>query len=226
MIQLKNEKEIEGIRESGKYLKELFVELSGRIMAGMSTFEVDKIAFEYMKKHKCGAPCLGYYDYPAATCVSVNDTVIHGGFISDSTHTYEIGNVSEDVHLLNVRTEKALYIGIEKAGESGARLHDIAHAIESYINQFGYGIVREYCGHGVGFEMHEDPLIYNYVSPQNTNSKLKKGMVFCIEPMINMGTHKIKELDDGWTVKTADGKPACHWEHTVALTNSGIEILT
>ncbi len=249
MIQLKNEKEIEGIRESGKYLKELFVELSGRIMAGMSTFEVDKIAFEYMKKHKCGAPCLGYYDYPAATCVSVNDTVIHGipskkiilkegdlvsvditleknGFISDSTHTYEIGNVSEDVHLLNVRTEKALYIGIEKAGESGARLHDIAYAIESYINQFGYGIVREYCGHGVGFEMHEDPLIYNYVSPQNTNSKLKKGMVFCIEPMINMGTHKIKELDDGWTVKTADGKPACHWEHTVALTNSGIEILT
>ncbi len=249
MIMLKNEKEIDGIKESGKYLKGLFEELDSRIKAGMSTFEVDKIAHDYMKKHNCGAPCLGYYGYPAATCVSVNDTVIHGipsrdivlkdgdlvsvditleknGFISDSTHTYEIGTVSDEVHLLNERTRKALYLGIEKAGEKGSRLFDIASAIEKYISQFGYGIVREYCGHGVGFEMHEDPLIYNYVSPRNTNSRIKRGMVFCIEPMINMGTSRIKELDDGWTVKTMDGKCACHWEHTVAIRETGLEILT
>ncbi len=249
MIELKSAEEIRKIRESGALLKELFDMLDETIKEGMSTYDVDREAHEFMKRHHVTGPCLGYYGYPAVSCVSVNDTVIHGipskkiilkdgdlvsvdiclekdGFISDSTHTYEIGTVSSAVHDLNVRTREALYRGIEAAGTANARVQDIAHAIESYIKQFGYGIVREYCGHGVGFEMHEDPLIFNYVSISNPNPKLRKGMVFAIEPMICMGSHRIKDLKDGWTVKTVDGSVACHWEHTVAITDNGVEILT
>lgn len=249
VIQLKNRHEIEMIRSSGQLLHELFDELDEKISSGMSTYDVDKVCHDFIKRHHAGAPCLGYCGYPAATCVSVNDTVIHGipskkiilkdgdivsvditldkdGYVSDSTHTYEIGKVSDDVHKLNMATNKALYLAIEAAGKPGARVHDIAAAVEGYIKPFGYGIVRDYCGHGVGFEIHEDPLVYNYVSLRNPNPKLREGMVIAIEPMINMGTYKIITLDDGWTVKTADGKPACHWEHTVAITENGAEIMT
>ena len=248
MIMLKNEKEIDGIKESGKYLKGLFEELDSRIKAGMSTFEVDKIAHDYMKKHNCGAPCLGYYGYPAATCVSVNDTVIHGipsrdivlkdgdlvsvditleknGFISDSTHTYEIGIVSDEVHLLNERTRKALYLGIEKAGEKGSRLFDIASAIEKYISQFGYGIVREYCGHGVGFEMHEDPAVPNWGSP-GSGPLLRPGMALAIEPMVLMGSPRVRVLKDGWTAVSRDGKPTAHYENTVVVAEDGPLVIT
>lgn len=249
MIQLKNEKEIQKIREAGELLRELFLDLDSKIQEGMSTFEVDKIAHDFMKKNHATGPCLGYYGYPAVSCVSVNDTVIHGipskkiilkpgdlvsvdivlekdGFVADSTHTYEIGKVSDDVHALNIRTREALYRGIEAAGMKGARIQDVSAAVENYIKQFGYGIVREYCGHGVGFEMHEDPSVFNYTSPRNPNPKLREGMVFAIEPMICMKSHRIKDMKDGWTVKTVDGAVACHWEHTVALTANGIEIIT
>ena len=187
--------------------------------------------------------------YPNATCISVNDTVIHGipskkiilkdgdivsvditldlnGFVSDSTHTYEIGTVSKEVHQLNVVTEKALYNAIDAAGKKGARLHDIAAAVEDTCKPYGYGIVRDYCGHGVGFSIHEDPPVFNYISLRNPNFKLREGLVIAIEPMINMGSWKIRDLDDGWTVKTLDGSIACHWEHTVAITENGVEIMT
>ena len=249
MIQLKSESEIDGIRTSGHMLAEMFEEIGPQIQAGMSTWDIDKLFHDWMKRHHAGAPCVGYMGYPAATCVSVNDMVIHGipskteilkdgdivsvdicleknGFISDSTHTYEIGTVSPDVHKLNVETEKSLYLGIEAAGKPGARIQDIAAAVSGHCRKFGYGVVRDYCGHGVGFEMHEDPEIPNYVSLMNPNPRIRKGMVFAIEPMINMGTYKIITEPDGWGVKTADGKPACHWEHTVAMTDSGLEILT
>lgn len=250
MIMLKNDEEIDGIRTSGHYLAEMFEEIGPQICAGMSTYDVDKLFHEWMKKRHFGAPCVGYMGYPAATCVSVNDMVIHGiptkgevladgdivsvdiclernGFISDSTHTYEIGKVSDEVHKLNTVTEKALYLGIEAASAKGARTQNIAKAVYSYCAiQNGYGVVRDYCGHGVGFEMHEEPDIPNYVSLANPNPRLKPGMVIAIEPMICMGTYKIKTMADGWGVKTADGKPACHWEHTVAITENGLEILT
>ena len=119
-----------------------------------------------------------------------------------------------------------LYLGIEAASKPNARIQDIATAVSKHARQFNYGVVRDYCGHGVGLEMHEDPMIPNYVSLANQNPRIRKGMVIAIEPMINMGTYKIKTDRDGWTVRTLDGQPACHWEHTVAITDSGLEILT
>ena len=249
MIQLKNEKEVQKIKESGAILAALFEGLNDVIKPGISTLEVDKWCHNFIKAHGATAPCLGYYGYPNATCVSVNDTVIHGipskkiilkegdlvsvdicctldGFVSDSTHTYEVGQVSPEVHQLNVVTRKALYNAIDAAGKKGARLHDIAAAVEATVNPYHYGIVREYCGHGVGFEMHEEPNIFNYVSRMHSNPRLKPGMVIAIEPMITMGSCKIHETDDEWTVKTDDGKCACHWEHTVAITEEGAVILT
>ena len=249
MIMLKNDEEIDGIRTSGHYLAEMFEEIGPQICAGMSTYDVDRLFHEWMKKRHFGAPCVGYMGYPAATCVSVNDMVIHGiptksevladgdivsvdiclernGFISDSTHTYEIGKVSDEVHQLNIVTEKSLYNAIDAAGKKGARLHDIAKAVEDTCRPYGYGIVRDYCGHGVGFSIHEDPCVFNYVSMRNPNNKLREGMVIAIEPMINMGSWRIKDLEDGWTVKTVDGSVACHWEHTVAITENGAEIMT
>ena len=250
MIQLKNRQEIEGIRKSGHLLADLFRHLDGQIAEGMSTYEVDKICHDYIKKHHAVASCYGYMGYPAATCVSVNNVVIHGipskneilkdgdivsvdiclekdGYVSDSTHTYEIGKVSPEVHELNVVTEKCLYLGIEAAGKTGARIQDIAAAVSTLARKHGYGVVRDYCGHGVGLEMHEDPEIPNYVSLMNPNPRIRKGMVIAIEPMINMGTYKVEtDRKDGWTVRTLDGKPACHWEHTVAITDTGLEILT
>ncbi len=249
MIQLKNRQEIEGIRKSGHLLADLFRHLDTQIGEGMSTYDVDKICHDFMKRHHAIPSCLGYLGYPNATCVSVNDTVIHGipnkkeilkngdivsvditldldGFVSDSTHTYEIGKVSDDVHQLNIVTEKALYNAIDAASMKGARLHDIAEAVEETCKPYGYGIVRDYCGHGVGFAIHEDPLVYNYVSIKNPNLKLREGLVIAVEPMINMGSWKIDTLNDGWTVKTRDGSIACHWEHTIAITSNGAEILT
>ena len=249
MIELKSDRDIEGIRKSCKLLAELFEEVGPQIQAGMSTLDVDSLCHDFMKRHHASGPCKGYMGYPNVTCVSVNDTVIHGipnkniilkegdivsvdiclekdGYVSDSTHTYEIGKVSEEVHQLNVVTNKCLYLGIEAASQPHARIQDIGAAVSSYARKFGYGVVRDYCGHGVGFSIHEDPEVPNYVSLANPNPRLSEGMVIAIEPMINMGTYRVRTEKDGWGVKTLDGKPACHWEHTVAITENGLEILT
>lgn len=249
MIQIKNEYQIDKIRKSCKLLAQMFEEVGPQITEGISTWDIDQLCETFMKKHHATGPCKGYYGYPNVTCTSVNDVVIHGipnkhhilkdgdvisvdvcidldGYISDSTHTYEIGKVTPEVHRLNVETEKMLYLGIEAASKPNARIQDIATAVSKHARQFNYGVVRDYCGHGVGLEMHEDPMIPNYVSLANQNPRIRKGMVIAIEPMINMGTYKIKTDRDGWTVRTLDGQPACHWEHTVAITDSGLEILT
>ena len=218
MIQLKNRKEIEGIRRSGQLLADLFRHLDEKIAEGMSTYDVDKICDDFIRRHHAIASCLGYMGYDI--------TLDLDGYVSDSTHTYEIGKVSDAVHQLNTVTEKALYNAIDAAGKKGARLHDIAAAVEATCKPYGYGIVRDYCGHGVGFSIHEDPPVFNYVSVRNPNVKLREGLVIAIEPMINMGSWKIMDLDDGWTVKTVDGSVACHWEHTVAITENGAEIMT
>ncbi len=249
MIQLKSPRDIEGIRKSGKLLARLFDEIGPQIQAGMSTYDADKLCDDFIRRHHAVASCKGYMGYPAATCISVNDMVIHGipnkhvilkdgdivsiditldldGYVSDSTHTYEIGTVSPEVHQLNTVTEKCLYLGIEAASQPHARIQDIGAAVSSYARKFGYGVVRDYCGHGVGFSIHEEPNVPNYVSLSSPNPRIREGMVLAIEPMINMGTYRIKTEPDGWGVKTADGKPACHWEHTVAITGNGLEIMT
>lgn len=249
MIQLKDEYQISKIRSSCHLLYDMFNEVGEKIDEGISTWEIDKLCEDFMKRHHAKGPCKGYFGYPNVTCTSVNDTVIHGipskrqilksgdiisvdvcidldSYISDSTHTYEIGKVSDEVHQLNVVTEKSLYLGIEAASKPNARIQDIAQAVSSYCRKYKYGVVRDYCGHGVGLDIHEEPEVPNYVSLANPNPRIRKGMVFAIEPMINMGTWKVEVLSDGWTVKTLDRKPACHWEHTVAITENGLEILT
>ena len=250
MIQLKNEREIDKIRSSGKVLAQCLLSLDEVIKPGISTYDIDRIAHEFIVKHHGLPSCLGYCGYPNATCTSVNEVVIHGipskkkilnegdiisvdicvtldGYISDSTRTYEVGKVSEEVHRLNTVTRECLYRGIEAASGKNARISDIASAVFKHaFSENGYGVVRDYTGHGVGFELHEEPEVPNFVSPLIPNPRLKPGLVIAVEPMINMGTWKIKNLSDGWTVVTADGKPACHWEHTIAVTEGGIEILT
>ncbi len=249
MIQLKTKEDIDGIRKSCKLLAACFAELDKLVKEGLSTKEIDKFIYDFAIQNKAYPSCLGFEGYPASSCISVNDTVIHGipskkeilkygdvvsidicytlnGYVSDCTHTYEIGKVAPEVHQLNEVTRKCLDLGIEAASQKGARIQDIGAAVFKHANKYGYGVVKDYCGHGVGFSVHEAPEVPNYTSIHSANPRLKPGMVIAIEPMINLGTWKVKTLRDGWTVKTLDGKPACHWEHTVAITEDGLEVLT
>ena len=249
MIQLKDDYQVDQIRKSCKLLAEMFEVVGPQIVEGISTYDIDKLCEDFMKKNHAKGPCKGYFGYPNVSCTSVNDVVIHGipnkktilkdgdiisldvcidlnGYISDSTHSYEIGKVSDEIHKLNVATEKSLYMAIEAVNQPGARIQAVGEAVSKYMRKLGYGVVREYCGHGVGLELHEEPNVPNYVSLSNPNPRVRKGMVFAIEPMINLGTYKVYTDRDGWTVRTFDGKPSAHWEHTVAMTDNGIEILT
>ncbi len=250
MIQYKDDYQIDKIRTSCKLLAEMFETVGEKIADGISTWDVDRMCEDFMRKHHSRGPCKGYMGFPAVSCTSVNDTIIHGipskrqilksgdllsldvcisldGYISDSTHSYEIGKVSDDVHAFNVNTRKSLYLGIDAASKSGARIMDISLAVSNYARKFHYGILKDYCGHGVGFELHEDPTVPNYVDLSMPNPRLKRGMVFAIEPMLMMGGKSRYYIDDDeWAVKTIDGSYGCHWEHTVAVTENGLEILT
>ena len=251
MIELKTEKQIDGIRKSCHLLCNLLdsIEEKSVIRAGISTKDIDDYCHKWIIKHNGKPACLHYEGFPAATCVSVNNEVIHGiprkdhiivegdivsvdlcinlnGYISDSARTYPVGEVSEERKKLIDVTRKSLYKGIEAASLNKARVMDIGQAVFSYVTKYGYGVVREYFGHGVGLKIHEDPSVPNYVSNQFANPRLREGMVFTIEPMINAGTHSIRVLNDGWTVVTQDGKDSAHFEHTLAVTHNGLEILT
>lgn len=249
MILLKTEEQIDGIRKSCHMLCDLLDSLEGRIKPGMSTKDVDKYCHEWIVKRNAKPACLHFEGFPAATCISVNDEVIHGipkknhiindgdivsvdicinlkGFISDSARTYMIGDVKPEVQKLVKVTRECLYRGIEAASAPHARIQDIGEAVFKHADKNGFGVVRDYTGHGVGLDLHEDPEVPNYVSHFMPNPRLREGMTFAIEPMINMGTKNIDVLDDGWTVVTRDGKPSAHFEHTVAITHNGLEILT
>ncbi|AEC01707.1 type I methionyl aminopeptidase [Parasphaerochaeta coccoides] len=250
MIQLKNEQQIEGIRRSCRLLARLLDSLETWIQAGMSTKDIDKYCHDFMVKNHGKPTLLGYMGFPAATCISVNEEVIHGipnkhkvvrdgdlvsvdtcidleGYISDSSRTYIIGGKtdSESARLVKV-TRECLDLAVKAAGRPGARLHDIGRAVFNHADRNGFGVVRDYCGHGVGLAVHEPPEVPNYVNPLAPNPRLRPGMVIAVEPMITMGSKAIRELKDGWTVVTADGKPAAHFEHTIAITANGAEILT
>lgn len=246
MIQIKSKDEIEKIRECGIISANLFKYLKNYVKAGITTKELDKISEDFIRKHKATPSFKGYSGYPASICASVNEEIIHGipcsrklkdgdivgidigieknGLISDASYTFAIGNISKELQLLIERAEMSLYKAI-KAVKGYAEINDIGGAIEDYINKFNYGIVRDYCGHGVGYKNHEDPEIPNYRT-FNGKRKLKPNTVIAIEPMINLGTHETYVLDDGWTVVTADGKYSSHYEHTVAVTEDGFDILT
>jgi len=249
MIRIKNEKQIDGIRKSCKMLSAMYRELIPQVKPGVQTIDIDKWVYDWIKKAGGRPVFLGYTikkkPYPASICISINEEVIHGipskrriregdlvsldcgielgGFISDQAISIEAGKVSKPVHDLNVVTLECLYRGIEAVRE-GDRLLQVSRAVESHAKKMKYGVVREYCGHGTGLELHEDPQVPNY--PHGPNPKMNSGMVFAIEPMINMGGQEIEVLDDEWTVVTADGQVSAHWEHTIAVLNGRTEILT
>ena len=246
MITIKSEREIELMREAGKMVSMTHQYLKNFIKPGITTKELDRLAEEYIRKMGGVPTCKGYEGFPATLCTSVNDTVVHGipdnyklkdgdiitidmvigykGYQGDAAWTYAVGEISDDKKYLMEHTEKALYEGIKQV-KPGNRIGDISNAVEEYANKHHLGVVKELCGHGIGREMHEDPEVPNY-GTKGTGPKLKEGMVICIEPMLNLGTADIYMLDDEWTIKTDDGKPAAHYEHTILVTKDGYEILT
>ncbi len=247
MIRLKNDKQIEGIRKSCHLLADMFNFVIPKVKAGMSTKELDDLCKHFIVSHG-GKPAWYKEDFPGATCISVNEEVIHGipskkkiiqdgdlvsldvgidlgGYISDSSHTILVGNVKPELKKLDDVTLQCLQAGIA-ACKPGNRIGDIARAVQDIAEKHGYGIVYEYCGHGVGLDVHEDPSIPNTLDALDSNPRIQAGMVLAIEPMINLGTADVKVLKDGWTVVTADGKPSAHEEHTVAVFRDHTEILT
>jgi methionyl aminopeptidase len=246
MITIKSKREIELMREAGLMVSKTHKYLKPYIKEGITTKELDKLAYDFIVSMGGVATCKGYEGFPATLCTSVNDEVVHGipnnrklkkgdiitidmvigykGYQGDAAWTYKVGEVSEEKEYLMEHTEKALYEGIKEV-KAGARVGDISYAIEKYAKKYNLGVVEELCGHGIGRDMHEDPNVPNY-GEKNTGPLLKEGMVICIEPMLNLGTKDIYQLNDGWTIKTCDGKPAAHYEHTVLVTKDGYEILT
>ena len=246
MITIKSEREIELMREAGKMVSMTHQYLKNFIKPGITTKELDRLAEEYIRKIVGVPTCKGYEGFPSTLCTSVNDTVVHGipdnyklkdgdiitidmvigykGYQGDAAWTYAVGEISDDKKYLMEHTEKALYEGVKQV-KPGNRIGDISNAVEEYANKHHLGVVKELCGHGIGREMHEDPEVPNY-GTKGTGPKLREGMVICIEPMLNLGTADIYMLDDEWTIKTDDGKPAAHYEHTILVTKDGYEILT
>lgn len=247
MIKIKTEKEIELMRESCRIVKETLDFVGRNIRAGMTTKDVDDLVYRYITS--CGAyPSeLGYDGYPASSCVSVNEVVVHGvpsdriildgdivsvditaeknGFHGDACRTFLIGNVSEEKRRLVKVTEECFFKAVEDL-KAGVPLFDIGYKVQTHAEANGYGVVRALTGHGIGSEMHEDPAVPNY-GKAGTGMRLKSGMTICIEPMITMGTYRVNvNREDGWTVTTADGLPAAHYENTVLITDDGVEILT
>lgn len=235
------------MRESCRIVKETLDFVGRHIKAGMTTKDVDALVYRYITS--CGAiPSeLGYEGYPASSCVSVNEVVVHGvpsdriildgdivsvditaeknGFHGDAARTFLIGNVSEEKRKLVKVTEECFFKAIEGL-RAGSQLYDIGYAVQTHAESHGYGVVRALTGHGIGRKMHEDPAVPNY-GRKNTGLRLKAGMTICIEPMINMGTYEVEfNMQDGWTVTTKDNKPAAHYENTVLITEDGVEILT
>ncbi len=246
MIRLKNDNQIEGIRKSCVLLAELFNEVLPSITSGMSTMDIDDLCRIFIEKHG-GVPAWYSQDFPGASNVSVNNEVIHGvpskkkilkegdivsvdvgidlnGFYSDASRTIAIGTVSDEAYKLMEITEKCFYAGLD-ACKVGNRIKDISEAVFDVADSAGYGVVHEYCGHGVGLEVHEEPSIPNYLF-NGPNPRIQAGMVLAIEPMINIGTGDVALLDDGWTVVTQDGKLSSHYENTVAVFRDRTEIFT
>ncbi|CJN37690.1 methionine aminopeptidase [Streptococcus pneumoniae] len=221
-------------------------ELKQHITPGITTKELDQIAEKTIQKYGATPSFKGYNGFPGSICASVNEELVHGipgkrklkegdiisidigakynGYHGDSAWTYPVGNISESVQKLLDVTEKSLYLGLEQV-KPGERLSNISHAVQTHAEENGFSIVREYVGHGIGQDLHEDPQIPHY-GPPNRGPRLKPGMVICVEPMVNQGRRYVKTLSDDWTVVTVDGKWCAHFEHTIALTEAGYEILT
>lgn len=247
MVTIKSHREIELMRKAGKLLAQTHEEMAKAIKPGISTWEIDKIGEDIIRSFGCIPSFLNYNGFPASICVSVNDEVVHGipdkkriikdgdivsldagliyeGYHADSARTVMVGNVSEEARLLVERTKQSFFEGIKYA-KAGNHLHDISNAIGDYCEGFGYGVVRDLVGHGIGTKLHENPQIPNF-RQRRRGIKLQAGMTLAIEPMINAGTYDVYWKDDDWTVVTEDGSLSAHYENTILITDGEPEILT
>ncbi len=246
MVHYKTANDVQLIKESAQILGKAHGEVARHIKPGMKTKELNRIAEEFIRDHGGSPSFKNYHGFPGALCISVNETVVHGfpgeyelketdvisidcgvlfkGFHSDSAYTYPLEKVSQQVLDLLNRTYDSLFLGIAQA-RVGNRIGDIGFAIQSFVETFGYGVVRELVGHGVGKSLHEDPEVPNY-GKRGKGVKILPGMVFAIEPMINMGTKNVVQEKDGWTIRTSDRKPSAHFEHMVAVYEDRTDVLT
>lgn len=247
MIQIKSQREIELMREAGRILDLTRKMLEEHIKPGISTLQLDQLAESFIINLGATPSFKGYHGFPGSICTSINEVVVHGipsnkhilkegdiitldfgvnykGYHADSATTYPVGKVKPEIEKLLEVTEKSLYVGLEQA-KPGNQVSDISHAIETYVKPFGYGIVEEFTGHGIGRSLHEDPYVPNFGKPHQ-GPVLKPGMTFCVEPMVNLGTKRVKILSDNWTTVTTDRKPSAHFEHMIVITETGYEILT
>ena len=246
-VSIKSEREIELMRQAGKILAKVHEELGQAIKPGISTWEINVLGEKLIRQYDCVPNFLNYHGYPASVCVSVNEEVVHGipkkdvilkegdivsldagliykGYHSDAARTHFVGQVSPEVKKLVEETRNSFFEGIKMA-KAGNHLYDISNAIDAYISQFGYGIVRDLVGHGIGTELHEDPQIPNFRQSRR-GLKLQPGMTLAIEPMINMGRADVDWMDDDWTVVAQDRLPSAHYENTILITEGEPEILT
>lgn len=247
MISIKSQREIELMKEAGRIVALAFKKIEEAIKPGISTYDLDKIAEETIREHDATPSFKGYNGFPGSICASINNVVIHGipskeiilkhgdiisidigacykGYHGDSAKTFAVGEISEARKKLLEVTEQALYAGLAFAKPAN-RLSDISHAIEQYVINNGFSVVKDFTGHGVGRKLHEDPMIPNFGSP-GFGPVLKPGMTLAIEPMVNMGSFEVEILDDHWTTVTRDGSDSAHFEHTIVITDTGYNILT
>ena len=248
MILLKNQQQIQLMRQANQVVKQALELLEEKCKVGVSTYELNKLAHDFILK--CGAKpsFLNYCGYPASVCISIDDEVVHGipskkrfieegqivsfdigaivkGWHGDAARTVAVGLVDDEKLKLMEVTKQAFFEGVKSIEIGKTTLGDLGYTIQKYAESFGYGVVRDLVGHGIGRQMHEDPSVPNYGTPGH-GMKLVEGMTLAIEPMVNMGTEKVIFMPDGWTVKTLDGKPSAHYENTIALTKNGVEILS
>lgn len=246
MIVLKSEREIAMMKKAGEILASVHKEVAKMIRPGITTWEIEEFVDQYLRDHGATPEQKGYKGYEYATCASINDEICHGfprkeklnegdivtidmvvnfnGALADSAWSYPVGKVSEESTKLLAVTKEALYKGIEQA-QIGNRIGDIGHAIQTYVEGEGFSVVREFIGHGIGATMHEKPDVPHYGLP-GKGPRIKEGMVFTIEPMVNVGRYQMKMDDNGWTARTIDGKNSAQYEHTIAITKDGPIILT
>jgi len=247
LIQIKSKREIELMREAGRILELTRLMLKEHVKPGISTHQLDELAENFIVNLGAKPSFKGYHGFPGSICTSINEVVVHGipskkqvlkegdiitldfgvnykGYHADSATTYPVGKVSPEIEKLLSITEQSLYIGLEQA-KPGNHVSDISYAIESFIKPYGYGVVEEFTGHGIGRDLHEEPFVPNFGKPKE-GPILKPGMTFCVEPMVNLGTKRVKVLSDNWTTVTVDRKPSAHFEHMIVITETGYDILT
>lgn len=246
MIVLKSQREIEMMKKAGELLASVHKQIAQMIKPGITTWEIEEFVDSFLKKHGATPEQKGYKGYEFATCASINDEICHGfprktplkngdivtidmvvnlnGALADSAWSYAVGDVSDETSKLLAVTKEALYRGIEQA-QVGNRIGDIGHAIQTYVEGEGFSVVRDFIGHGIGNSIHEKPDVPHYGLP-GKGARIKEGMVFTIEPMVNVGRYQMKMDDNGWTARTIDGKYSAQYEHTIAITKDGPIILT